>query len=94
MKSEGVRGLYRGVPAVMLGMHPSSPPSSKFGTNKTVKAIFWPNMAHIRQSRPDSGIVFEVKVLKTLQVVPSSLVKSEGVRGLYRGVPAVMLGTL
>jgi len=30
-------------------------------------------MAHIRQSRPDSGLGFQVKVLKTFQVVPSSL---------------------
>jgi len=31
------------------------------------------NMAHIRQSRPDSGCGFQVKVLKTFQVFPSSL---------------------
>ena len=31
------------------------------------------NMAHIRQSRPDSGLGFQVKVLKTLKVVPSLL---------------------
>ena len=30
------------------------------------------NMAHIRQSRPDSGRGFQVEVLKTYQVVPSS----------------------
>ena len=30
-------------------------------------------MAHIRQSRPDSGLGFHVKVLKIFQVVPSSL---------------------
>jgi hypothetical protein len=30
-------------------------------------------MAHIRQSRPDSGLGFQVKVLKIFQVVPSSL---------------------
>ena len=29
-------------------------------------------MAHIRQSRPDSGLGFHVKVLQTFQVVPSS----------------------
>jgi hypothetical protein len=28
------------------------------------------NLAHIRQSRPDSGLGFQVKVLKTFQVVP------------------------
>ena len=30
-------------------------------------------IAHIRQSRPDSGLGFRVKVLKTFEVVPSSL---------------------
>ena len=30
-------------------------------------------MAHIRQSRPDSGLGFQVKVLKHFQVVLSSL---------------------
>ena len=30
-------------------------------------------MAHVRQSRPDSGLGFPGKVLKTLQVVPLSL---------------------
>ena len=30
-------------------------------------------MAHVRQSRPDYGLGFQVKVLKTRQVVPSSL---------------------
>ena len=27
-------------------------------------------MAHVRQSRPDSGLGFQIKVLKTLYVVP------------------------
>ena len=30
-------------------------------------------MAHIREPRPDSGLVFEAKVLKTFQLVPFSL---------------------
>ena len=30
-------------------------------------------MAHVRQSRPDSGTGFQAKVLKTFQVAPSSL---------------------
>ena len=30
-------------------------------------------MAHVRQSRPVSGLVFLKKVLSTLQLVPSSL---------------------
>ena len=30
------------------------------------------NMAHVRQSRPDSGLGFPVKVLKTFEVFPSS----------------------
>jgi len=28
------------------------------------------DMTHVRQSRPDSGLVFQVKVLKSFQVVP------------------------
>ena len=31
------------------------------------------NSAHIRQSRPDSGLDLHLKVLKTFQVVPFSL---------------------
>jgi len=31
------------------------------------------NVAHIRQSRPDSGLGVRVEVLKTVEVVPSSL---------------------
>ena len=31
------------------------------------------NMAHIRQSMPDSGLGFQVKVRITFQVIPSSL---------------------
>jgi len=31
------------------------------------------NMARKRQSRPDFGLGFQVKVLKTFEVVPSSL---------------------
>jgi len=31
------------------------------------------NMAYIRQTRPVSGLVFQVQVLQTFQVVPSSL---------------------
>ena len=31
------------------------------------------NMAHIRQSRSDSGLGVQMKVLRTLSVVPSSL---------------------
>ena len=30
-------------------------------------------MAHIRQSRPDSGLGFQANVVKTFQAVPSSL---------------------
>ena len=33
------------------------------------------NKAHIRQSEPDCGIDFQVKVLKTFQVVPSPLAR-------------------
>ena len=31
------------------------------------------NMAHVRQSRPDSGLGFQVEVLQSFLVVPSSL---------------------
>ena len=31
------------------------------------------NMAHIRQSKPDSGLGYQVKLLILFQVVPSSL---------------------
>ena len=37
-------------------------------------------MAHIKQSRPDSGLVFKVEVLKTFQVDPSSLGSRRGNR--------------
>ena len=30
-------------------------------------------MAHIRQSRPDYGVTFEVKVITPLESVPSAL---------------------
>ena len=33
------------------------------------------NMAHIRHSRPDSGLGFQVRVLKIIQIVPYSLGK-------------------
>ena len=36
-------------------------------------------MAHIRQSRPDSGLGVEVTVLETLKVVPSLLGSNSGV---------------
>ena len=36
------------------------------------------NMAHVRQSRPDSGLDFQVKVFKTLSVVPPSLESGAG----------------
>ena len=35
-------------------------------------------MAHVRQSRPDSGIGFQVKVLKTVQGVVFSLSSEAG----------------
>ena len=41
--------------------------------NPSAPAGGWPaNLEHISQSRPDSGRGFQVKVLNTLQVVPSS----------------------
>ena len=54
------------------------------GTYKPVTARFWhisdshaQIMAQIRQSRPDSGLGFQVKVLETFQDVPSSLGNGE-----------------
>ena len=44
------------------------------------------NMARVRQSRPDSGLGFQVKVLETFQVVSSSLGNDIG------GAAAEMLG--
>jgi len=38
------------------------------------------NMVYIRQSRPDSGLDFQVKVLKTFSVVSSSI----GIGGPYQ----------
>ena len=36
-------------------------------------------MAHIRQSRPDSGLNFQIKVLETFSVVPfTKLARAEG----------------
>jgi len=39
-------------------------------------------MAHIRQSRPDSGLGVQVKVLTAFYVVPSSLGRGKGGRAL------------
>jgi len=36
-------------------------------------------MAHMRQSRPDSGLGFQVKVLRTIQVVAASLGSGKGI---------------
>ena len=51
--------------------------SSEYGTYRTVERIWHisdsrANMAHIRQSRPDPGLGFQVKVLKPFEVAPSS----------------------
>ena len=43
------------------------------------------NMAHIRRSRPDYGLGFQVKVLKIFQVVPSSIGNGPVVRLLTCG---------
>ena len=52
------------------------PPADTRQSNiKTVKHIrdSRETSAHIRQSRPGSGLGFQVKVLKTFEVAPSSL---------------------
>ena len=46
------------------------PLSSEYGTS---------NMAHLRQPRPDSGLAFQVKGMKSFLVVPSSLGNGVGV---------------
>ena len=38
------------------------------------------NMAHIRQSRPDSGLGFQAKVLKTFRDVPYLIGRGRGAR--------------
>jgi len=47
------------------------------------------NMAHMRPSRPDSGLGFPGKVLETFQVVPVPL--GSGLSGLVTGVGVVKL---
>ena len=44
------------------------------------------NMAHIRESRPDSGFGFQVKVLKTVYGVPSWLDSGKYLFAEPRGV--------
>ena len=41
-------------------------------------------MAHVKQSRPDSGLGFQVNVIETFRVVPSSLGSGQG-SGLKKG---------
>jgi len=53
--------------------------SSEHGTYKTVRARRWP-------CRPDSGLVFQLKVRETFQAVPSSL--GSGPRRHSRGTSA------
>ena len=47
---------------------------------------------HIRQSRPDSGLDFETKVIKTFRVVPSSLGSGFSQRLLERKGDELVLG--
>ena len=42
------------------------------------------NMAHVRQSGPDSGLGFQVFVIKTFKDVPSSLGRGERPRSVMR----------
>ena len=51
-------------------------------------------MAHIRQSRPDSGLGFQVKVLKACYVVPSWLGRGVTVAEVSRGVDWAGIVTL
>jgi len=50
------------------------------------------NVAHIRQSRPNSGPGFQTKVLKNIKVVPSSLGSGEGAMPAGGGVKAPFIG--
>jgi hypothetical protein len=43
------------------------------------------NMAHVRQSRPDSGLDVQALVLESIQVVPFSLESGQQVPGFGRG---------
>ena len=54
------------------------------------------NVAHIRQSRPDSGLGFQVQVLETYERVPSSLGKGKGHTDLFTAVAsaAVLSNTM
>ena len=42
------------------GQRVHQPLSGEYGTYKTVKARFGSNVAHIRQSRPDSGRMWHI----------------------------------
>jgi hypothetical protein len=44
-------------------------------------------MTHIPQSRPDSGLGFQVKVVETLQLVPSSLSSGQSFEAPSSGFP-------
>ena len=58
--------------------------SKKHSRLKTQNSLSWgdgSDMAHVRQSRPDSGRGFKGKVLHTLSVVLSSLGSGGGVQG-------------
>ena len=43
------------------------------GSTRSGDVLSSANMAHVRQSRPDPGLGFQVKVVSTFEVVPSSL---------------------
>ena len=45
------------------------------------------NVAQVRQSRPDYGLGFQVKVLSTFQVVPSSLCSGGGGEVVFAHLP-------
>jgi len=62
--------------------HPRAPAYETVRTRyKTVKASIWAHIreskTHIRQAKPDSGLCFKRKDVKTVQVVPLSLVDDE-----------------
>ena len=44
-----------------------------FGERVVLHHMDGANTAHVRQSRPDSGLGFQVKVLTTFYLVPTSL---------------------
>ena len=59
----------------LLDLFNGEPGSERQGCRRLTLVRCPANMAHIRQSRPDYGLGCQVKVVETLNVVPSSTFK-------------------